>query len=147
MNPNCSTHFQKAYILVLVSLLQVLCNNKSDNPWENALVKDIVHIMAKILKWATNDVLRTALLLTSPLLRIYPVLSTSFVRGIMALGINQRTEILQIPIDKKTRHIIYWDLPFLLNNDKVISHDGWWCLNVLMGACRMVPKILNLDGV
>jgi hypothetical protein len=104
--------------------------------------------MARLLKWATGDVLRTgnsivtlALLLTSPLLKTYPALSVSFVRGIIELGDEHRTEILQLPVDKKPRHVIYWDLPFLLNSDRSFEHDAPWCLNILIGVCRLVYVI------
>jgi hypothetical protein len=50
-----------------------------DSAWERALIKDVVHIMARMLKFTNGDVLRTgsilaniALMLASPVLKHYP---------------------------------------------------------------------------
>lgn len=145
MNENCPTHFQKAYILVLVSLLEVLSKDKSDSAWENALVKDVIHILARLLKWASGDVLRTALLLASPMLKFFPSLSTSFVRGLLELGDDTRAEFFYSPADKRSKNVIYWDLPFLLNSNKSFSNDAQWSLNILMGICKISESNLPLD--
>jgi hypothetical protein len=92
-----------------------------------------MHILANILQWTTGDVLRTALLLSNSLIVKFPVLATPYVRGILGLSDIQRACVLP---DSPPKQTIYWDLPFLLNHEKNMTHTTQWCQAVILGQCR-----------
>lgn len=78
-----------------------------------------------------------ALIQSSSLVEKFPALSTSYVRGIQQMAENHRNSLFQ----SSGKHIIYWEVPFLLNNDKQVTHSSGFGQNMLIGICRLVTHI------
>ena len=78
-----------------------------------------------------------ALLMTTGLLGQLTCLSTAYVKGLMNLSDDERCALLQMSGMEQSRNIIYWELPFLLNTDRLIKMDSQWGVSVLMGVCRL----------
>ncbi|KAJ3191716.1 hypothetical protein HK101_007488, partial [Irineochytrium annulatum] len=154
MHYDCPACLQKAYVRFLAGVLAVV---RDGHP----LVKAAREAAGGVLKWITDDVLRSA-----PSLRYHPPLGAPFVRGLLAIDEPTRLQLLSLPPSTPTGsnppltassldllrataelhttrfgdHVdLTWDLPFVeRSTDAGRVVDGWWAFGVGMGLARVV---------
>ncbi|KAI8908529.1 hypothetical protein EDD86DRAFT_191447 [Gorgonomyces haynaldii] len=133
---NCPPHFQKAYLNLLTSLLE---SWKNTDRVQEPLIGQCTLVLANLLQIATGDVLKTALLLSAPLLQYHPQLACSYLQGIMNLSEKAKTLFLT-PSILNQRQLVNWELPFLLGSERTVVRDSQWGFSVIMGICRFVVE-------
>ncbi|KAI8925505.1 hypothetical protein BC831DRAFT_401125 [Entophlyctis helioformis] len=138
INPQCASHLQKAYMGVVVALLETLPIDQPRDSIEYILLKELLSITNNLLKWFAGEPLRAALILTAPVLFRHQRLCTPFVRGLVSVGDTMRVELLRLPVDKRSKQVLAWDLPFLLDLPKPYIFDIWWGFGVGMGICKSI---------
>ncbi|TPX70633.1 hypothetical protein SpCBS45565_g01700 [Spizellomyces sp. 'palustris'] len=143
MGRRCSSAVQKAFVAFVAAGAQAAANRGDDV--DTGLGKEtMVKAAAGVLKWFMGDSLRVALILLAPLLRSYPTLCTSFVRGLLSLSDSERVRLLDLDSSRSgensaTTHIS-WDLPFLLLQRTEGVCQTWWPLGVSMGVAKLVKN-------
>ncbi|KAJ1334761.1 hypothetical protein BSLG_007916 [Batrachochytrium salamandrivorans] len=141
--PQCSSAMQKAYIHVVVALLETLpLDSPADSP-QCALLMELLDIIDNILKWYQGQSLRAALILTAGVLHRHPRLCTSYVRGLVSLGDTIRTELLKPTTGENSGSILSWDLPFLLDYCRPQISDIWHEFGISMGVCKATEHSQN----
>ncbi|XJO72260.1 hypothetical protein BDV3_003400 [Batrachochytrium dendrobatidis] len=134
INPQCPCALQKAYMKVVVTLLEILPIDCLRESPEFTLLQDLLGIANTLLKWFTGEVLKTMLIFISKVLYKHQTLCTAFVRGLVNAGDTVRLDLLKATTKKNSNHTITWNLPFLLDENKPQIYKVWWEYGVCMGV-------------
>ncbi|KAL2912752.1 hypothetical protein HK105_207744 [Polyrhizophydium stewartii] len=136
INPQCSSHLQKAYMNVVIALLETLPIDQPRDSLEYALLKDLLGIVNNLLKWYSGEPLRAALIMTAGVQHRHQRLCAPFVRGLVSVGDAMRVELLKLPAERKAKQVFSWDLPFLLDQARPFIYQVWSGFGVGMGVCK-----------